>query len=109
MRPFGNEAGRPTIQPSSVKPMEGFFMSRIPNEPGLSLKQDQVSFLDPWTTKHDGIVPEDAQFVGAWRVALGIDDLYEALFLQRGDQQDRLWSTAMDSEESMRQGLIRHR
>ena len=84
-------------------------MSRIPKKPGLSPEQDEVSFLDPWAAKHDGIVPGDAQFVGAWRVDLGIDDVYEALFLQRGERQDWLWSIAIDSEESMREGLIRRR
>jgi hypothetical protein len=29
-------------------------------------------------------------FAGAWRVDFGIDDVYEALFLQRGERQDRL-------------------
>src|SRR6516225_1024855 len=53
----------------------GFFMSRILNQPSLSREQDEVSFLDPWAARHDGIVPEDAQFVGAWRVDLGIDDV----------------------------------
>jgi hypothetical protein len=84
-------------------------MSRILNQPSLSREQDEVSFLDPWAARHDGIVPEDAQFVGAWRVDLGIDDVYEALFLQRGERQDLLWSIAIDSEESIRQGLIRRR
>ena len=77
MRPFGNEASRTNRQPSSVEPMEGIFMSdtskRTPDKSG-------IPFVDPWIKEpdHQGEVPIDAVFVGAWRRYVGIDHLYEA-------------------------------
>src|SRR5262249_37862272 len=78
MRPFGNETGRADRQPSSVKPMEGIFMSdtskHAPDKSGMP-------FVDPWVKEpnHQGEVPVDAVFVGAWDNYVGIDSLYEAL------------------------------
>jgi len=44
-------------------------------------------------------------FVGAWHDYLGIDSLYEALFLVRDDRQDLLWSLATHSEKSTKAKL----
>jgi hypothetical protein len=84
--------------------MEGIFMSdtskRTPDKSGMP-------FVDPWVKKpnHQGGVPVDAVFVGAWHNYLGIDSLYEALFLVRDDRQDLLWSLATHSEKSTKQNL----
>src|SRR5262249_17290757 len=73
--------------------MEGIFMSetskRAPDKSGMQ-------FVDPWAKKpnNQGGVPVDAVFVGAWDNYVGIDSLYEALFLVRDDRQDLLWSLA---------------
>jgi hypothetical protein len=84
--------------------MEGIFMSetskRAPDKSGMP-------FVDPWAKKpnHQGGVPVDAVFVGAWDNYVGIDSLYEALFLVRDDGQDLLWSLATHSEKSTKQNL----
>src|SRR5262249_45938070 len=84
--------------------MEGIFMSdtskRIPDK-------SEMPFVDPWVKKpnHQGGVPVDGVFVGAWHNYLGIDSLYEALFLVRDDRQDLLWSLATHSEKSTKQNL----
>ena len=64
-------------------------------------------FVDPWSKKpnHQGVVPVDALFVGAWDNDLGIDNINEALFLVRDDQQDRLWSLTTYSEKTTRTNL----
>jgi hypothetical protein len=43
----------------------------------------ETLFVDPWSKKpnHQGMVPVDALFVGAWDNDLGIDNINEALFL----------------------------
>jgi hypothetical protein len=66
-----------------------------------------MSFVDPWIKEpnHQGGVPIDAVFVGAWDRYLGIESLYEALFLVRDDRQDLLWSLATHSEKSLKQNL----
>jgi hypothetical protein len=104
MRPFGNETGRVNRQPSSVKPMEGIFMSDTPKR---APDKSGMPFVDPWVKKpnHQGGVPVDAVFVGAWHSYLGIDHLCEALFLARDDRQDLLWSLATHSEEATKQNL----
>ena len=73
---------------------------RTPDKSGMP-------FVDPWVKKpnHQGGVPVDAVFVGAWHDYLGIDSLYEALFLVRDDRQDLLWSLATHSEKSTKQNL----
>jgi hypothetical protein len=87
-----------------VKPVEGIFMAdtskRTPDKSGMP-------FVDPWVKKpnHQGGVPVDAVFVGAWSNYLGVDSLYEALFLVRDDTQDLLWSLATHSEKSTKQNL----
>jgi hypothetical protein len=83
--------------------MEGFFMS---NARELS-SGDSYSFVDPWSHKPDrqGPVPTDAQFIGAWTLQLGIDDIYQALFLVRGDRQDLLWSLTTVTENNMQDNL----
>src|SRR5215475_2916489 len=66
--------------------MEGIFMSDTskptPDKIGMP-------FVDPWVKEpnHQGELPVDAVFVGAWRRYLGIDHLCEALFLVRDDKQ----------------------
>ena len=66
-----------------------------------------MPFVDPWVKNpnHQGGVPVDAVFVGAWCNYLGIDSLYEAFFLVRDDRQDLLWSLATHSEKSTKQNL----
>src|SRR5262249_49222494 len=82
----------------------GNFMSetskRTPDKSGMP-------FVDPWVKEpnHQGGVPVDAVFVGAWHNYLGIDSLYEAFFLVRDDRQDLLWSLATHSEKSTKQNL----
>ena len=73
---------------------------RIPDQRG-------ILFVDPWAKKpsHQGRVPVDALFVGAWDNDIGIDSYNEALFLVRDDRHDLLWSLATHSEESTRQNL----
>ena len=75
-------------------------LKRTPDKSGMP-------FVDPWVKKpnHQGGVPVDAVFVGAWHDYLGIDSLYEALFLVRDDRQDLLWSLATHSEKSTKQNL----
>ena len=60
---------------------------------GLS-DEREIPFVDPWSKKpnHQGMVPVDALFVGAWENDLGIDNINEALFLVRDERQDLLWS-----------------
>jgi len=72
-----------------------------------TLDKSWIPFVDPWIKKqnHQGEVPVDAVFVGAWDNYLGIDSLYEALFLIRDDRQDLLWSLATHSEKSTKQNL----
>ncbi len=64
-------------------------------------------FVDPWSKKpnHQGVVPVDALFVGAWDNDLGIDNINEALFLVRDDRQDLLWSLTTYSEKTTRENL----
>jgi len=66
-----------------------------------------MPFVDPWVKKpnHQGGVPVGAVFVGAWCNYVGIDHLYEALFLVRDDKQDLLWSLTTHSEKSTKQNL----
>ena len=73
---------------------------RTPDKSGMP-------FVDPWVKKpnHQGGVPVDAVFVAAWHDYLGIDSLYEALFLVRDDRQDLLWSLATHSEKSTKAKL----
>src|SRR5262245_30087860 len=84
--------------------MEGIFMSdtskRTPDKSGMP-------FVDPWVKEpnHQGGVPVDAVFVGAWDNYLGIDSLHEALFLVRDDRQDLLWSLTTHSEKSTKRNL----
>src|SRR6266436_5264368 len=76
MRPFGNETGRANRQPSSGQTDGGcfYFMShtskRLPDE-------SETPFVDPWSEKpsHQGEVPADALFIGAWENDLGIFSL----------------------------------
>jgi hypothetical protein len=84
--------------------MEGIFMSDT-SKPILD--KSEIPFVDPWIKKpnHQGEVPIDAVFVGAWHRYLGIDSLYEALFLVRDDRQDLLWALATRSEKSIKQNL----
>jgi hypothetical protein len=84
--------------------MEGFFMSDTTS--GLT-DERATPFVDPWSKKpnHQGVVPVDALFVGAWDNDLGIDNINEALFLVRDDQQDRLWSLTTYSEKTTRTNL----
>ena len=74
--------------------------SGLPNE-------RETPFVDPWSKKpnHQGVVPVDALFVGAWDNDLGIDNINEALFLVRDDHQDRLWSLTTYSEKTTRTNL----
>src|SRR5262249_18512160 len=91
-------------QPSSVKSVEGIFMSdtskRAPDKRGMP-------FVDPWVKErnHQREVPVSAVFVGAWHSYLGIDHLCEALFLAHDDRQDLLWSLATHSEKATKQNL----
>ncbi len=80
-------------------------MSGIKDEPSLFPPFDKEYFLDPWAGKHEGAIPKNALLIGVWRIDLGTDDDYEALFLQRSERQDRVWSVTMFSEKAMRQGL----
>jgi hypothetical protein len=85
--------------------MEGVFMSgtskRVAEKSGLL-------FVDPWVKEphHQGDVPADAVFVGAWRRYVGIDHLHEALFLARDDTRDLLWSLTTYSEQATKQSLV---
>jgi hypothetical protein len=65
-------------------------------------------FVDPWSKEpsHQGEVPADALFVGAWENNLGIDGCHEALFLVRDNRQDLLWSLVAHSEKLTKQNLI---
>jgi hypothetical protein len=74
--------------------------SGLPNERA-------APFVDPWShdPNHQGVVPADAVFVGAWDNYIGIDDINEALFLVRGDRQDLLWSLTTRSEKATRENL----
>ena len=67
----------------------------------------ETLFVDPWSKKpnHQGMVPVDALFVGAWDNDLGIDNINEALFLVRDDRQDLLWSLTTHSEKTTRENL----
>ena len=69
--------------------------SGLPNE-------REAPFVDPWSNdpNHQGAVPVDAVFVGAWDNDVGIDDITEALFLVRDDRQDLLWSLTTYSDKS---------
>jgi hypothetical protein len=83
--------------------MEGFVSdtsSGLPDE-------RETPFVDPWSKKpnHQGRVPVNALFIGAWDNDLGIDSYSEALFLTRDDRQDLLWSLATRSENSTKQNL----
>src|SRR5262245_18689794 len=84
--------------------MEGIFMSDIAS--GLP-EERETSFVDPWSkeAKHQGVVPVDALFVGAWDNDLGIDNINEALFLVRDERQDLLWSLTTNSEKTTRESL----
>jgi hypothetical protein len=90
-------------QPSSVKPLEGIFMSDIAS----GLPHDETPFVDPWSNEpnHQGVVPVDALFIGAWDNEVGIFDINEALFLVRDDRQDLLWSLTTHSEKTTRENL----
>jgi hypothetical protein len=74
--------------------------SGLPNE-------CETPFVDPWSKEpnHQGVVPVDALFVGAWDNDLGIDNINEALFLVRDDRQDLLWSLTTYSEKTTRENL----
>jgi hypothetical protein len=74
--------------------------SGLPNE-------REAPFVDPWShdPNHQGMVPTDAVFVGAWDNYVGIDDINEALYLVRGDRQDLLWSLTTWSEKATRENL----
>ena len=74
--------------------------------PGLSYERE-TAFVDPWSKKpdHQGMVPVDALFVGAWDNDLGIDSYNEALFLVRDERQDLLWSLTAYSEKFTRTNL----
>jgi hypothetical protein len=74
--------------------------SGLPNE-------RETLFVDPWSNepKHQGVVPVDALFVGAWDNEVGIFDINEALFLVRNDRQDLLWSLTTHSEKTTRENL----
>src|SRR6266540_3066003 len=104
MRPFGNETGRTIVSPPRSNRWRFFFMSdttaSLPNE-------RETPFVDPWSKKpnHQGVVPVDALFVGAWDNDLGIDNINEALFLVRDDRQDLLWSLTTYSEKTTRENL----
>jgi hypothetical protein len=82
----------------------GFFMSDIAS--GLP-NERETSFVDPWSKKpnHQGVVPVDALFVGAWDNDIGIFNINEALFLVRDDRQDLLWSITTYSEKTTRENL----
>ena len=54
---------------------------------------------------HQGVVPVDALFVGAWDNDVGIFNINEALFLVRDDRQDLLWSLTTHSEKTTRENL----
>jgi hypothetical protein len=73
---------------------------RLPDE-------SEMPFVDPWSKKpsHQGEVPADALFIGAWENDLGIYSLNEALFLVRNNRQDLLWSLATHTEKSTQQNL----
>jgi hypothetical protein len=73
---------------------------RIPDKSG-------IPFVDPWIKEpnHQGAVPGDAVFVGGWRNYVGIDHLFETLFLVRDDRQDLLWSLTTHSEKSTKRNL----
>lgn len=66
-----------------------------------------AAFVDPWSRQpqHQGDIPDWAQFVGAWDLDVGIDTLYEAVFIARDDRMDRLWSLTMTSEKLMIESL----
>jgi hypothetical protein len=68
---------------------------------------DSYSFVDPRShnSDHQNPIPTDAQFIGAWKLQLGIDDIYEALFLVRRDRQDLLWSLTTGTEKRMKDNL----
>jgi hypothetical protein len=70
--------------------------------------ESKTPFVDPWSKKpdHQGEVPADAPFVGAWENDLGIESCNEALFLVRDNGQDLLWSLATHSEKLTKHNLI---
>jgi hypothetical protein len=65
------------------------------------------AFVDPWSRQpqHRGDVPDDAIFIGAWDLDVGVDSLHEAAFLARDDQRDRLWSLTTPAENVTRESL----
>jgi hypothetical protein len=80
------------------------FLSIIPE---LSAGDSEKSFVDPWghAPNHQGQIPPNALFLGAWERDLGITELNEALFLFRRDERDLLWSLTTDAEKFTRESL----
>ena len=54
-------------------------------------------------------IPDNARFVGAWHLNLGIEDVHEALFLVRDSDQDSLWSITTLSEKITKTILARRK
>jgi hypothetical protein len=84
--------------------MEGFFMSNSLERPA---DDSEKPFVDPWghEPNHQGKIPANAQFLGAWERDLGIAELNEALFLVRQDGRTVLWSLATDGEKLIKESL----
>src|SRR5262245_43057943 len=84
VRGCGHSATKRVVDSSALlgQTMEGVFMSDTSKH---IAEKSVMLFVDPWVKEadHQGEVPADAVFVGAWRRYLGIDHLSEALFLAR--------------------------
>jgi hypothetical protein len=65
------------------------------------------AFVDPWShqPQHQGDIPAQALFAGAWHLDVGVDILHEALFLARDEHEDRLWSLITSSEKCTLESL----
>ena len=104
MRPFGNEMGSRDSQPPRFSRWM-VFMSDITSVPR---HEREVPFVDPWShdPNHQGAVPIDAVFVGAWENDIGIFEITAALFLVRDDRQDLLWSLTTYSNSELSCGCV---
>jgi hypothetical protein len=72
-----------------------------------AFEEHDTPFVDPWSKEpnHQGAVPADALFVGAWNNYVFIDTVNDALFLTRDDRRDMLWSLTTWSEDDTKKSL----
>jgi hypothetical protein len=103
MRPVGNDTGRVLVSLLDYA-MEVFFMTDVFSDP---LDEHWSAFVDPWSHQPQnwGDIPDHAMFAGAWHLNVGIDTIHEALFLNRDDHGDRLWSLTTSTDTCTRENL----